>query len=287
MGRANRVEPPNPPRRHRAPSLSARSALATDLDEHVACGDELDANEPLGLAVIYWVQGLRRPVDHQWQDVLRLRLEGSHHLIRSGRKTLKAEKGLRLKPSAYFYVSRCDPDFGWCAVAFTPPEHSNAEVTELDTGGFFAGLLNLARISLPLKRAVVRHHTHPADTYLPSSQQWGRANYNSSADYVRGESPRHNRVKELTLTAGADPRHWTWEARIPLSDFPDVGLEPRKAVLATDQYRGYRGWLLTTPKLSTTVRGNHIRLLARVGEATQEHRPGVRMTEWLETQELW
>jgi hypothetical protein len=69
------------------------------------------------------------------------------------KETHKAEKGLGLPPSLYFYAGKAHPSFGSLALAFDPTCESNhsGSVTPFDTGGLYAKLIkwNLPDYAIP------------------------------------------------------------------------------------------------------------------------------------------
>jgi hypothetical protein len=77
-----------------------------------------------------WIQGMQapnpmavspNPADPEWCKVLRARLTSRHRDLPASLHTAQAEQGLKLGTNAYFYVSRCEPDFGDEAVKYRSP----------------------------------------------------------------------------------------------------------------------------------------------------------------------
>ena len=258
---------------------------------------------------IYWVQGLRRETERgplwwrqlvarfrlrrrrrtDWRPVLCRRLAGRQAEVLPGEGTRRAEIGLGFPQCVYFYVGRTVPPMGMAPVAYEPlcDGDSAARVTPFDTGGMYRGMTSgpARTFDAARRRALVHDNSFPTDDCVDRFQTWGRSAFASSADYVIGMTPTRSAVAEIEPQAGDDARRWTWEARVPVDEFPMDQLQPVVAFLADGELNLYQKWVRDGVGLTVAQ-------LQQAGEALKRirHSPetgDTQATEWLRGQALW
>ena len=172
-----------------------------------------------------WVQGLRGgavETDLPWERVLYERLVGRHDRIQNSSKTVAAEIGLDIGNCAYFYIGRCDPDFGDQVVGYRRPISSTVRVAPFDTGGLWHGYINTQPALVPSeKQKLVDDNSHKLGDFEWAFQAWGSAAYASSAPfpdsapYTEGRKTLVNSEPEIEFTIAEEThRWWTWEGRV-------------------------------------------------------------------------
>ena len=251
---------------------------------------------------IFWVQGLRRSeelrrvfwnritggsIKDQWR-VLMLRLLNRQNEIPSGRTTKRAEHGLGLRPSAYFYVARSHESFSLAPIAYLPPspeEIVSAEIVPFDTGALFYGKLKVGSRNLTQreKRSYLEENSISFDDYVTRFQSWGRSAFDNSIEYVRGKEPHVAAADGMQMNEGDDPRHWTWEAHIPLSEFPNDSLRPAAVFLTQSERNQFQNWISRESGLSVAELTHVIRTLNTIHRCDE----GTSIQPWLEAQDIW
>lgn len=215
------------------------------------------------------VQGLR---SHQanagsdWREVIHGRLTLDYSRILQGAKTAAAEEGMGFAPSAYYFIGRCEPEFGDSAVCFSGEEKRAALDAPFDTGGVWAEHV-LAEPMLTTDSEKATFVDDNSEAYGVRSQafaEWVDQNFDPNTDYLLGVEPQDGGFCENVVTAGRSARSWTWEARIERVSLPSSGLTPTDLVLSRRKYDSYHGWVLRNDKLPMAAKSDHINLLAEI-----------------------
>ncbi len=119
--------------------------------------------EPGGGGMEFWTQGVPRrrgPGNTvRWQEVLHKRITARHDELPQGEQTKRAEDGLELSSSAYFYIGRCDPSFSEHVVIFDRPTHPDTSVAPSTQEDF--GTTTSSQV---LRRRMARRLTTSGDT---------------------------------------------------------------------------------------------------------------------------
>jgi hypothetical protein len=214
-----------------------------------------------------WAQGMRRDSspDKGWRQVLFARLTSRHSTLPTGPMTAVAEDGLGLGRHCYFYVGRCEPEIGNQAVVFRRPKMQEARVTPFDTGGIWHRHIVTDPPSPQAHLGdLVARHSFDCDRYRQPMRDWVGKAFNSELDYTSGIAPTHPFAPEIKVDASSGARHWTWEARVPLSDADGAVLRPLVAVLDDDQYRDFTAWVRRSTQYSRETRQTVLRVIRAI-----------------------
>lgn len=246
-----------------------------------------------------WVQGLRGgavETDLPWERVLYERLVGRHDRIQNSSKTLAAEIGLNIGHCAYFYIGRCDPDFGDHVVGYRRPISSTVRVAPFDTGGLWYGYINTQPALVPSeKQKLVDENSHKLGDFERAFQAWGSVAYASSAPfpdsapYTEGRKPLVHSATEIDLTsAAATPRWWTWEGRVASTSSETKSLESFRLYMTDRDKEEYVRWLRNNGDISVADKLNHRRFLEQIFVSCGTYDAAKAMNRWLaEEQAQW
>lgn len=240
-----------------------------------------------GDTLLAWVQGMReqRPSlggSMPWMELLYRRTVGDLLNIPAAPKTKKAEESLSLQRSVYYYVGRCNPDFGELVVAHTDRSHAaprEIEVTPFDTGGLALGHIQTLRpMDADGRRNLVRDHTYTWDGYVAPIDSWLGTAFASSEDYIRGVPPRQPAVADVPIDRDED-RTWTWEGRVEARDYGGPPIRPAKIIVKTGHQNLYIEWMRKARVLNMDASLEHIRWFRSVVEEVVD--PVERMRAYL------
>jgi hypothetical protein len=193
-----------------------------------------------------WVLGIRRPKAREW--LARVEALLLHTFVNEppGEETAVAESGLGFQPSCYWYICRTEGDFGHIVFLWTE-EHdvswgSSDAATPFDTGGVWHEKIVFdPLLSDSGRKQFVAAHSQPVSAWLGEFVTWLQANYDRTADYIRGVPPRAG-VPGIVYDSQNEPRAWTWEARLEKSSYRrQVGI--RKVFWTADDRRAFENWI--------------------------------------------
>jgi|GEM_PF-5978100 len=227
---------------------------------------------PIGRPMrIVWTQGLATTdrvtsSDDPWQRIVLLRMANRDDLLSTGDNTKMAEDGLNLGRCVYFYVDRCVPDYSICVIMFHPPADCAGWVSPFDTGGLFHHHLTVDPPDMDLdgRAALVAQNSHAVADYGEAFASWVTSAFDSIDDYVDGMAPRAGAVPGLSCEDDRDPRHWTWEVRVPKDEFPVDGLEPVTAFMSRSSLRAILVELAQARDLSSRDRDAALMFLSHL-----------------------
>lgn len=241
-----------------------------------------------------WTQGMKRVSSThrmRWEELLYRRLSGHHSSIAPGGQTKSAEDGLKLGTCVYYFVGRCDPDWGsGTAVAFleAPRTVDGAAVCPFDTGGLYHNHHpgQCSQLSEAEKAALVNQHSRRIDEYEPVMRMWGHAAYDEWPPYPKGRSPSVNAVPEIDAVHADDARAWTWEARVPATSANDHQMDVIRAYLEPQNTKAYLVWLQDTPILVPAEKEEHFSFFVSVYHEVSGP-PALEMNRWLAEGGSW
>ncbi|WP_159617148.1 hypothetical protein [Arthrobacter zhaoguopingii] len=213
-----------------------------------------------------------------------------HNLLPNSAKTGEAEMGLGIRPSAYFYLGRCDPDYGDQVVGYERPSTDESLVSPFDTGGLWHGhVVTTPPLAQSTLKTFVARHSHGVPAFALAFQQWGNAEYNgSSKDYTAGQQPVKAAVPNIDLSSPrAEPRWWTWEGRIAHGSTAMHTLQPVKVFMTQDDFESYEPWVRDDVFLPTHEKKRHLSHLRAILVPTGNEDPAQAMNLWLEGQTQW
>lgn len=225
-----------------------------------------------------YTQGLKqddmtRAASHDWKQVLFRRLRSEYDQITRGSKTAEAETGLGMAPSAYWYVSRLEPDFAYVATLSVGAggPHGPGMTCPFDTGGLWHDKLTLvAPLTEDEKRQLLVDHGYEVDAFHPTMEDWLNAAYPPKPvdHYSGGTKPRHLIVPEIEV--GGSARSWTWELSLNVSA-SGVTFPPATSLHITqERYDQYESWVASQKGLSTSEVNDHLDFVDDIKSITDD-----------------
>ena len=198
-----------------------------------------------------FVQGLR-PAWHgpyPWQRVLRDRLTHAYTLLTPSDATKEAEDGLGYKPSAYWYVHRCEPAFGrvavtWTAGATALPSPA-AQCTPFDTGGVWGRRIAVHPefTGIPDLVSFVHGAAVEAGQIENKFTSWMAVCYAQKMDYQHGKPPIAYTSRIVMDDKVNKPRAWTWEFRIEAAKIQSDVIAPVAIYWPERDYEDFERWI--------------------------------------------
>jgi len=231
-----------------------------------------------------WVQGLRRDTgpESDWRPILFARLTVRYWSLMTGAKTREAEQGLGLGTNCYFFIGRCEPEFGDEAVVFTPIPPTDGQATPFDTGGLWHGHIEtdppLKLTDLP---AFVCNYSWASDGYHEDMSRWLQQAFPSVDCYTSGQVPSVSIVPEIQLKMGQSTRHWTWEARMLVAAITSTTVLPLAAILTAAQYDLFSTWVRRQRQYDAETRKGVLDLVRRIRVDPGDRAAGAFLNEIL------
>lgn len=234
-----------------------------------------------------WVQGMREAptvTDRRlaWEEVLFRRLTGSFNQIPTGPKTAKAESEMEMGRNVYYYVGRAFPGFGQPVAAFDPKKRISGVssfTTPFDTGGLHDDMIPLTEpLDLRGKKKAVETNSYMDLSYETPMSSWIGTAFKTPAEYTLGERPTCSAVSIIDIKNCMD-RAWTWEGRIPATDYDDVPLEPMKIFMRSHFKDLYLDWVSELNSLDDDAIDHYVDLFETLIEVADD--PVGQMTEYI------
>lgn len=239
-----------------------------------------------------WVTGMRK-LDHApqipWERVLYCRLTGTHYLIPPGKRTRDSEIKLQIPRSVYFYLGRCDPEYGDIGIASYRPTCAGQLVSPFDTGG-----MAQQKIALKCASDTAEHRKHLVDVwslteleYPHQWKTWGHQAYRASSEYTAGLPPATHLVAEVALDGSNQPRAWMWEGRIPATHKQCSTVRPWLLILSDARLDQYRTWLRETGILNFDAYVKHMKMIDSIRLDPKGKADGAVLNEYLMGTDQW
>ena len=165
----------------------------------------------------------------------------------------------------YFFIGRCVPSFGSNAIASHPDRNAwpvRALSTPFDTGALAKGgkIAVEPELKAATCKAYVSNHTYVNEGYIDPMTTWLNTAFKSPTDYPDGRKPRHHAVSGIRLDQCAgDDRVWTWEGRLPTTDYPESPLPVRRVFFSSGSRQPYMDWVRATNLATMSERTMHMR----------------------------
>lgn len=250
--------------------------------------------EPGGGGMEFWTQGVPRrrgPGNTvRWQEVLHKRITARHDELPQGEQTKRAEDGLELSSSAYFYIGRCDPSFSEHVVIFDRPTHPDTSVAPFDTGGFwYDHVVTSPPTANGEKADYVRRHSLTADDKCRAQfTTWGARAFPDCGSYIFGSVPPTALYAiGLDLDASSrDSRCWTWEGRLPKAAAHNATAAQR-LFMQRHHYAQYVTWVRNNPSLLAADSIDHLRLVASIYVDAGVTSGGDAANGWIAKNGIW
>lgn len=203
---------------------------------------------------------------HAWQRVVFHRLRLEHHRLGRGPSTERAEDGLEMEPSAYWYVARLEPDYSFVATLSADALDAGGPglACAFDTGGLWSDKLTLlSPLTDEQKRQFLRENAYSMDSYHPAMKTWLNAAYEPPpvVHYSRGVKPSVHTIAEIVIAD--DTRSWTWEVSVAVarsSGFPP----PTSLHMTRHQYDQYESWVTRLREVSSSEVYDHLAFVERI-----------------------
>ncbi len=216
----------------------------------------------------YWVIGMRQTgtTGESWARLLYYRLTGQHFRTNAGKRTQESETALGITQSIYFYIGRCEPEFGDTGMANQRPTGAVESVVPFDTGGMVRGKITTdPPLDTASRAALANQWALDEQTFIAKFGPWGSAAYTSSADYTEGAAPRTHLVAQIvTSTPPNQARAWTWEGRVLAHADPCGRIRPCLVVLSDERLDEYRAWIRSRDVLQGQDYDDHMAALKAI-----------------------
>lgn len=215
-----------------------------------------------------WVSGIRPPTSTgPWQERVQSILLYRFVDQPARGKTAEAEEGLGIPSCAYWYVCRCDPMYGfvvflWSEDRSIPLEAGDGAVAPFDVGGVWHGHIRLSPdLDSAGRKNFVARHSRPLPEWLSEFRSYIATNYDTTADYVRGQVPKVG-VRGIVYDSN-EPPAWTWEARLFKSAYRRQ-IRIRHVFWSAPDRREFENWLETASDIDVRIASELLELISRV-----------------------
>jgi hypothetical protein len=187
----------------------------------------------------------------RWQDVLFHRLDGSYDRIQRSPRTKRAEEGLEIPASTYWYVYQaCRPFVKVLTVSIPPADVTvcAAAVLPFDSGGFWYGKFRTEPPIAPSERAAaLASCARGVSEWRADFLEWTDAAYPTRDRYLTADKPTVSATStfEPQYRSREDRRAWTWEAHVESSSFgaSSSPVVPTRVFVARGEHRAFERWL--------------------------------------------
>lgn len=242
-----------------------------------------------------WTIGMRSAdatdtPDMSWARLLYHRLTGQHYRAVARPKTSDSEARLGWsKPYIYFFLGRCEPEYGDAGIANVRPESLAGEVCPFDTGGMIQGKIPLVpdADNEPQRRALVERWSMSMRDFPDPWTAWGSSAYPSSGHYTAGGRPRHHLVAEVLVDEADNPRTWMWEGRLAGEPAACSSVKPWLLALSRARLDQYRTWLRSRSILDVRSYARHMEMVTSILLDPEGHAEGLALNRRLEGVSQW